>query len=215
MRCDGGPRPTRQLGRRLLAACGLATALIAGVSGDARSQQDVNQETLSSNAAEPRYVHAEKLPAGAVLNASLKISSGIDPSCLSQVGNHVYYDGDEDGVPEIIIAFAHHDGRGKIIAGAPPEGLAPDYESRYGPADREDIMASLQTLGSLHAKGEFDDAGYQRTQAKILAGLRPESLGVEEGLVLLRDLWDAGLISEIPYGIKRHEMVDAIVAAQQ
>ena len=215
MRCDDG---VRSVGRSVLCSlitCCLAATFAAVPRAALWAQQEVVEETISSAPATPRYLHAEKLPAGAVLNASLEIGTVVDPRCMSQVGDHVYYDADEDGVPEIIIARAHHDGQGRIVAGAPPEGLVADYDLRYGPDDKERIVASLRALAGLHAEGELERPGYLQRQAQTLAGLRPESLGVEEGLIFLADLWDAGLIDAVLYGVKRHEMLDAIVAASQ
>ena len=191
---------------RFEAAAVLAPLLGLGLAASAAAQADQG-ETLSKGAL--RFIHGEKSPAGSLLNDSLGLATEMDPAALLQIGDDVYLDADGDGHPELIVAHAHHDNAGRVIAGLAP-GVASADETIYRAEQRDEIVAGLRDLAARYDAGSPSEANYRLAPSKWLVGLQAGTFGVTEGLVFLLELWEAGLIGPVCYGIKRHEMLDAL-----
>ncbi len=90
---------------------------------------------------------------------------------------------------------------------------SPDYvepEDTAAAEGSDELVQNLTDLKSLFNEGILSQAEYETAQYRALASVDPAATGVEDGLKLLRDLWDQELISETPYGGKRQEMLDAL-----
>ncbi len=155
------------------------------------------------------FIHGEKRPAGSLLNESLGLAETVSPEALIQIGNDVYLDANGDGNPELIVAHAHHDGAGRMIAGLAP-GASDADESIYRAEQRGLITAGLKGLAGQYDAGRLSEADYRLAQARWLVGLQAGTFGIAEGLAYLLELWEDGLISPLCYGIKRHELLDAL-----
>lgn len=68
----------------------------------------------------------------------------------------------------------------------------------------------LTELKEIFDKGLIGEGEYEATQLRILADIAPGTSGVENGLRMLRRLWDQSLITPSPYAAKRKEMLDAL-----
>ena len=155
------------------------------------------------------FFHGEKHPAGRGLNDLLGLPDAVSPAALIQIGDDVYLDANGDGNAEMVVAHAHHDGTGRVIAGLAP-GVASADQSLYRAEQRDVIVAGLRGLAQQFDAGRLSEADYRLAQARWLVGLQADSFGVTEGLEFLQALWEEALISPLCYGIKRHEMLDAL-----
>ena len=183
----------------------VAAALLA--SQPAHSATEAGHEAVEGSGIS--FIHGEKRPAGSLLNVSLGLAETVSPEALIQIGNDVYLDADGDGNPELIVAHAHHDGAGRMIAGLAPG--APDADESISRAEqRRLITAGLKGLAGQNDAGRLSEADYRLAQARWLVGLQAGTFGIAEGLAYLLELWEDGLISPLCYGIKRHELLDAL-----
>lgn len=69
---------------------------------------------------------------------------------------------------------------------------------------------ALAELRSRFDQGQIDKRQYESAQLRALSGVTPARAGMVAGLRKLRDLWQRGLITELPYYLKRQEFLDAL-----
>lgn len=155
------------------------------------------------------FIHGEKSPPGSLMNESLELPETLHPAALIQIGNDVYLDADGDGNAEMVVAHAHHDRAGRIVAGLAPDAADAD-EAIFGAEQRGVIVAGLRGLARQFDTGRLSESDYRIAQSRWLVGLQAGTFGVTGGLSFLLELWDEGLISPLCYGIKRHELLDAL-----
>lgn len=153
------------------------------------------------------FIHGEKSPAGSLMNEPLGLPAALEPSALLQIGDDVYLDSNGDGNAEVVVAHAHHDGAGRIVAGLAPGARSAD-ETIFRAEQRELIIAGLRSLARQHDSGRLSQSAYRIAQSKWLVRLQAGTFGVAEGLSFLLEVWEEGLIGPLCYGIKRHEMLD-------
>ena len=187
------------------AAASLFALALSRVAAPLAAQ--VEPESVEGSAI--HFVHGEKSPPGTHLNGDLGLPDALDPASLIQIGDDVYFDSNRDGNAELIVANAHFDGAGHIIAGLAPGATSAD-ESVFRAEERDLIVAGLRGLAAQFDSGRLSDPDYRIAQSRWLAGLQADTFGVTGGLSFLLELWDEGLISPLCYGIKRHEMLDAL-----
>jgi hypothetical protein len=68
----------------------------------------------------------------------------------------------------------------------------------------------LSDLRSRYDQGLIGKSDYESAQLRALSTVTPARDGLIEGLRKLRDLWQRGLITELPYYLKRQEFLDAL-----